>query len=179
MFVLTGDDMTKQMFNVGKIINTHGLRGEVKVHRITDFEDRFDIGAKVYAVKDNSEPIELMISSHRMHKGFDLLRFQGLDSIDDVEHLKGAMLKITKDQLTELEEGEYYYFEIIGCSVYTTGGERIGEVKEILSPGANDVWVVKRKEGKDVLIPYIEDVVKKVNPDAKEIVIHPMEGLLD
>lgn len=167
------------MYNIGKIINTHGLKGEVKVHRITDFEDRFDIGNTVYATKDNGETFELQIASHRMHKGYHLLTFKELYSINDVEHLKGSMLKISEDQLTPLEEGEYYYFEIIGCTVFTSAGEEIGVVKEILSPGANDVWIVKRKNKKDVLIPYIEQVVKKVDPEVKKIIIEPMEGLLD
>jgi len=167
------------MYNIGKIINTHGVRGEVKVHRITDFDERFDIGETVYAIKENQAPLELVISSHRMHKGFDLLRFEGFNNINEVEHLKGALLKITEDQLTDLDEGEYYYFEIIGCTVYTTEDEELGAVKEILSPGANDVWVVERNREKDLLIPYIDDVVKEVDTETKKIIIEPMEGLLE
>jgi len=167
------------MFNIGKIVNTHGLHGEVKVNRITDFEERFVVGNKVFAVKDDGNPVELQIISHRTHKGFDLLFFDGLNTIDDAEQLKGAMLKIGEDQLTELEEGEYYYFEIIGCTVHTVEGQVIGRVIEVLSPGANDVWVVKRQQKKDALIPYIEEVVKEVNMREKKIIIQPIEGLLD
>lgn len=171
--------MEEKMYNVGKIVNTHGIRGEVKVVRITDFEERFHEGNTVYAVKNNGEMIELVIDGHRKHKGFDLLHFEGKNNINDVEHLKGCYLKITESQQTDLGENEFYYHEIIGCSVFTTSGEKIGVVKEILSPGANDVWVTKRPKGKDVLIPYIEDVVKEVNIEDKKITIELMEGLLD
>jgi 16S rRNA processing protein RimM len=171
--------MAEKMFNIGKVINTHGLKGEVKVNRITDFEERFEVGNKVFVAKDNSKPQELEITSHRIHKGFDLLCFEGVDTIEQAEELKGAMLKIGEDQLTELEEGEYYYFEIIGCTVCTVDDQVIGQVKEVLSPGANDVWVVERLEKKDALIPYIDEVVKEVNVEKKKITIQPIEGLLD
>jgi len=167
------------MYNIGKVVNTHGINGEMKIHRITDFEERFEVGAVVYAILENKSPVQLTISSHRQHKGFDLLKFEGYTNINDIEHLKGSYLKISEDQLTDLHDGEYYYFEIIGCSVYTTEGEKLGEVKEILSPGANDVWVVAREKSKDLLIPYIENVVKEIDTKMKEIIIEPMEGLLD
>ncbi|RLL45295.1 ribosome maturation factor RimM [Oceanobacillus piezotolerans] len=171
--------MTEKMFTVGKIINTHGIRGEVKVLRISDFEDRFQKGKKLFLVKDNGESVELTIDGHRLHKGFDLLHFKEFNNINEVEQFKGLFLKITKEQLTELEENEFYYHEIIDCEVYTISGEKLGVVKEILSPGANDVWVVKPNKGKDILIPYIEDVVKEVSITEKKIIIEPMEGLLD
>lgn len=171
--------MNEKLFTVGKIINTHGIRGEVKVLRITDFEERFAIGNTLYVVSGDKIVRELIIDGHRMHKGFDLVHFKGLDNINDVEQFKGLSLKVPESQLYDLNENEYYYHEIIGCDVVTTDGEHIGVVKEILSPGANDVWVVKQPKGKDILIPYIEDVVMDVNVEQKRIVIEPMEGLLE
>lgn len=171
--------MSEEMFDVGKIVNTHGVRGEVRVFRITDFEERFNIGETLYLVRDHQPVRELIIDGHRKHKQFDLLHFEGLDHINDVEHFKGAHLKIKEDQLTELAEGEYYHYEIIDCVMYTTTGEKLGIIIDILSPGANDVWVVKREKGKDVLIPFIKDVVKEINISEKKVVIELMEGLLD
>ncbi|WP_085992411.1 ribosome maturation factor RimM [Oceanobacillus senegalensis] len=171
--------MNSNMFKVGKIINTHGIRGEVKVLRISDFDDRFEKGNILFLEKDNDEKLELKIDGYRLHKGYDLLHFEGYNNINDVEHFKGLYLTITEDQLTELEEHEYYYHEIIGCEVYTTENQNLGIVKEILTPGANDVWVVKRHNEKDLLVPYIEDVVKSVNIEEQKIIIEPMEGLLD
>lgn len=170
--------MTK-MFNVGKIVNTHGIKGEVKVQRMTDFDDRFDIGNKLILQKENGQALELEIDGHRIHKGFDLIHFKDFNNINDVEHFKGHDLKIREDQLTELDENEFYYHEIIGCAVYLTNGEKLGVIKGILAPGANDVWVVQQEKGKDVLVPYIEDVVKEVDVAAQTVIIEPMEGLLD
>ncbi|MBP2077633.1 ribosome maturation factor RimM [Oceanobacillus polygoni] len=170
--------MNSRMFNVGKIVNTHGIRGEVKVLRISDFEERFAPGEKLFVIKDE-QPIELKIAARRMHKGFDLLQFEGYANINDVESFKGCKLKINEAQLTELDQDEYYYHEIIGCEVFTAEGRNLGKIKEILSPGANDVWVVKQQAGKDLLIPYIDDVVTDVDIVNKKIVIEPMEGLLD
>jgi len=170
--------MHDDMFNIGKIVNTHGVKGEVKVLRITDFGERYSPGKTVY-LKRNGGLQELIIDSHRIHKSFDLIQFKGHDSIEEVESYKNSYLQIHKSQLTALEENAYYYHEIIGCVVYTDAGREIGPVKEILTPGANDVWVIASEEGKDILIPYIEDVVQKVNIENKQIFITPMEGLLD
>lgn len=167
-------------FHVGKIVNTHGIRGEVRVISRTDFaEERYKIGNVLYIFMENKPPVEVKVASHRVHKSFDLLTFEGYDNINLVEPFKGAMIKIPETQLQPLNEGEYYFHEIIGCTVVTEDGEPIGEIKEILTPGANDVWVVKRKKGGDVLIPYIDDVVKQVDIENKTITIHVMEGLLD
>lgn len=166
-------------FNVGKIVNTHGIKGEVKVVRITDFDDRFTPGQRLFLFKKGSnEPEIVTIKSHRQHKGFDMILFEEYSNINDVEPFKEGMLKITEAYQAPLEANAYYYHEILGCEVVTTDGRVLGEIKEILSPGANDVWVVKQKGKKDVLIPYIEDIVKTVDIDKKHVTIEPMEGLL-
>ncbi|WP_146738011.1 ribosome maturation factor RimM, partial [Bacillus tropicus] len=96
-----------------------------------------------------------------------------------VEHLRNMVIKVPEEDLGELEEDEFYFHEIIGCEVVSEDGELIGTVKEILTPGANDVWVVARKGKKDALIPYIASVVKDININEKKIKIHVMEGLID
>lgn len=171
--------MTEKMFDVGKIINTHGIRGEVRVKRLTDSEDRFNVGNILYLVQDNKQPIKLIIAAHRIHKQHDLLRFEGYDNINDVEIFKNAYLKITEDQLTDLSEGEYYVHEIIGCEVHTNDGEHLGIVKDIFPTGANDVWVIQQENGKEFLIPFIKDIVKEIDLEEKKINIELMEGLLD
>lgn len=170
--------MQERMFNIGKVINTHGVKGEVKVFRMTDFGERFSPGNTVYLTNDTGLK-ELVIDTHRVHKGFDLIQFKGHDAIDFVESFKGAYLQIYESQQAELEENAYYFHEIIGCDVFSDTGEAIGAVKDILTPGANDVWVIDSGKGKDILIPYIADVVKKVDTTHKQIVISPMEGLFD
>lgn len=166
-------------FNVGKIVNTQGIKGEIRVISSTDFpEERFRKGNILYIEVAPNDLIEVKVSSHRLHKNFHLLTFAGLHNINDVEQYKGKMLKINEDQLNDLDEGEFYYHEIIGCEVFTEDGEKLGTIKEILSPGANDVWVVNRPGEKDLLLPYIEEVVKEIDVENKKVLVHLMEGLL-
>nr|WP_249315269.1 ribosome maturation factor RimM [Bacillus sp. FJAT-49711] len=168
-------------FNVGKIVNTHGIKGEVRVISKTDFpEERYSPGSLLYLFLPRSkDPIKLIVKSHRTHKNFDLLTFENYSNISDVEIWKEGILKVSEEQLNDLSEGEYYFHEIIGCTVVTVDDEEIGIVKEILTPGANDVWVVKRKDDKEFLIPYIEDVVINISKEDKRIIINPIEGLLE
>lgn len=172
-----------QWLNVGKIVNTHGVRGEVRVMSHTDFpEQRYAKGNDLGLFMPKSkEPIMLVVQSRRQHKNFDLLTFEDHPSINDVEKYRDGMLKILADQLDEAEElleHEFYYHEIIGCLVSTLDNQEVGKVVEILETGANDVWGIKAASGKMHYIPYIEDVVKDVNVADKKIVIDPLEGLL-
>ncbi|WP_209122409.1 ribosome maturation factor RimM [Alkalihalobacillus sp. BA299] len=172
--------MTK-WFKVGKIVNTHGIRGEVRVISTTDFEEeRYASGAELYIEHPAlPEMTRVIVETHRKHKNFDLLTFEGYSNISEVEKFKGGLLKVSEAALGELEEGEFYYHEIIGCQVYTEEGRELGKIKEVLSPGANDVWVIQSKEGgKDILIPYIDDVVKDVNITDKIVTIELLEGLI-
>lgn len=171
-----------QWFNVGRIVNTHGIRGEVRVISSTDFEEtRFAPGSRLAIFKkDEKKPTWVTVKSSRRHKNFILLAFEGLENINLVEPFKEGVLKVTKDQLAddELGEHEYYYFEILDCKVYSEDGEYIGMVTDILQTGANDVWEIEDEKEKKHYIPYIEDVVKEVDVDNKKITIHVMEGLL-
>ncbi|EIT85062.1 16S rRNA-processing protein RimM [Fictibacillus macauensis ZFHKF-1] len=165
--------------NVGKIVNTHGIRGEVRVISRTDFpEERYKVGNVLHVdLEDGMVPVT--ISAHRLHKQFHLLQFEGYPNINDVEKFKGFLLKVSAEETVALDEGEFFYHDIIGATVWTEEGEELGKIKEILSPGANDVWVIKRNnQGPDLLIPYIPSVVKEVDVEAKKVTIHLMDGLL-
>lgn len=170
----------EKWFNVGKIVNTHGIKGEVRIISKTDFADqRYKKGNSLFLfMSEGADPVELIVKSHRIHKNFDLLTFEGYDNINQLEKLKGGILKVPESQLGQLQKDEYYFHEIIGCTVITDTGEEVGTVKEILTPGANDVWIIKGKNGKEQLIPYIADVVKEIDVIEKKIVITPLEGLL-
>lgn len=171
--------MTEEYLNVGKIVNTHGIRGEVRVISQTDFaEERYQPGNTLTLFRENQKPLKLVIESHRKHKNFDLLTFEGYPFINDVEPFRDGILKVSKAVLGELEENAFYYHEIIGLEV-KEGDRVLGKIKEILSPGANDVWVVQRPGKKDALIPYIESVVKKVDIANNEVTVEIPEGLLD
>jgi len=166
---------------VGDIVNTHGIRGELKIVSRTDFpEIRFARGSSLLLFPPGDRPpIPVTVSSARPHKGTWLIKLEEFHDINEVEPFKGGKLKVPADQLVELGEHEFYYHEIVGCRVSTEDGAFLGTVSGILATGANDVWVVRSPEGREWLIPYVEAVVKKVDPAAKEITIHPLEGLLD
>lgn len=172
--------MSIDWLNVGKIVNTHGIRGELKVISRTDFpEERFRPGSLLTLMNEETgQAVEAEVASARMHKDAYIVKFKPWDNINQVEQYKGWLLKVSKDERIELDEGEYYYHEIIGCRVVSEEGETIGTIEEILAPGANDVWVVRRPGAKPAYIPYIDDVVRQVDVAGKKVTIRLMEGLL-
>ena len=173
----------EQYYLVGKIVNTQALRGEVRVMATTDFpEERFKIGATL-AIFNGDKLVEMVeVDGHRLHKNFNLLHFKGKDNINDVEKFKGFDLKVagTEREADELDENEFYYDDIIGLEVYTTDDTYLGKIREITSLPSNDVWAIQRpNKGKDILIPYIEDIVLEIDLDNNQVVIDPMDGLID
>ncbi|CAM3944620.1 ribosome maturation factor RimM [Paenibacillus alkaliterrae] len=174
--------MNEKWFTVGKIVNTHGIRGELKVLSQTDFADvRFAAGSKLLMLNEESgDSMEVKVISSRSHKNVYIVKLEGFNDINLVEKYKGWVLKVSEAELVPLDEGEYYYHEIIGCRVLTEEGEELGVISEILSPGANDVWVVDRPKGagKQLLLPVIDDVLISVNIKEKLVTVRLMEGLI-
>jgi len=113
-----------------------------------------------------------------LHKNMYIVRLKEYGNINEVEKFKGGIAKVSKENLAELEENEYYFHQIVGCTVVTEEGENLGTISEILTPGANDVWVVKTAAGKEILLPVIDDVVLDVDVNEKLVKVHLMEGLL-
>ncbi|ERG66474.1 MULTISPECIES: ribosome maturation factor RimM [Exiguobacterium] len=163
---------------VGKIANTHGLKGELKLLAATDFPaERFKKGETLYLDVDGKKlPFE--VTTYRPHKQFHLVTFKGLENINLVEKYKGMKLYVHVEHVHELPEHEFYYHEIIGCEA-VVDGEVIGVVDDIFETGANDVWVIKRPGKSDALIPYIESVVSDIDVEAKRVVITPIPGMID
>jgi 16S rRNA processing protein RimM len=172
--------LANEWFTVGTIANTHGLKGELKIVSQTDFpEERFSPGSRLTMMDPElTKQIEVEVVTSRNHKNTYIVKFQAWNDINEVEKYKGWLLKINKEQRIELSEHEYYYNEIVGCTVVSDEGVELGVIQEILSPGANDVWVVQPAAGKAVYIPYIEDVVKQVDVQNKRVTVHILEGLL-
>ena len=167
-------------FNVGKIVNTQGLQGEMRVLSVTDFaEERFKKGNKL-ALFDKKDQfvMDVEIASHRKAKNFDIIKFKGMYHINDIEKFRDFTLKVREEDLTDLEDGEFYYHEIIGLEVYEND-VLLGRIKEILQPGANDVWVVKRKGKRDLLLPYIPPVVLGIDIEQGWVDVEIPEGLDD
>ncbi|TCM98925.1 16S rRNA processing protein RimM [Paenibacillus sp. BK033] len=172
--------MSKKYYNVGKLVNTHGLRGEVKVLPQTDFaETRFASGSKLSLQHpDSGQKLEVEVTGAREHKGMFILKLKGFYDINEAEKYKGWTLKIAEEELDQLEDGEYYYHEIMGCRVLTEDGEELGTISEILRPGANDVWVVDMPKKKQLLLPVIDDVLLKVDVANKTVTVRLLEGLI-
>jgi 16S rRNA processing protein RimM len=170
----------ERLLNVGKIVNTQGVRGEVRVWPQTDFPDlRFKTGNRLLMISpEGGDPIPVEIESAREQKTVYVLKIKGYDDINQVEKLKGWELKVSESERAPLSDGEYYVKDIVGCSVVTEEGEALGTIIDVLTPGANDVWVVKRPGAKDLLLPVIDDVVLEVDLAAKTVRVHLMEGLL-
>ncbi|MDV0430929.1 ribosome maturation factor RimM [Lactiplantibacillus sp. DA1] len=171
-------------YRVGTLVNTHGIRGEVKVVVVTDFpEERFKVGQQLVLFKSpdaTTGGVTVTITKSREQKGLYFLTFKGFDNINDVERYKGWTIKVPAEALHDLPAGEYYYHQIVGLQVVTTADEPLGTIKEILSPGANDVWVVQREHGQsDVLLPKIPQVIKNVDLAAGVVTVELMEGLID
>lgn len=174
--------MSETLLTVGKLVNTHGIRGEIKVLSRTDFpEVRFAPGSQLLIMpEDGKERLEVTVESSREHKGMYIVKLKGYHDINQVEKYKGSLIKVTSEDRVELPDNEYYFHDIIGCEVFSDNPDdgKLGVITEILTPGANDVWVVKRPKGQDLLIPVIDDVVLDVDVPGKKVKVHVMEGLL-
>lgn len=164
-----------EYIQVGKIVNTHGLRGDVKVLPLTDDPKRFE-DLKVVYVGD--EKLKLDIGKVGYIKGNVLLKFKQYCDINDVEKFKNNMVFIDVKDKVKLPEDSFFLDDILGMEVYLEDETHLGTIKDILQPGANDVYVVKNKN-LEYLIPAIKDVVKKVDIEQKKMIITPLEGMLD
>jgi 16S rRNA processing protein RimM len=158
---------------VARVLAPWGIRGEVKAEILTDFPNRFSLLEIVYLGED-LEPVEL--ESTRLHKRFALLKFAELNRREDVDRLRGMLVQIRADQAMPLDEDTYYVHQIEGLEVWTSDGEHLGPVIEVLFTGGNDVYVVKTKE-QELLIPAISDVVREVDLEAGRLTVRLLEGL--
>lgn len=167
-----------ELYTVGKIVNTHGIRGELKVLPVTDFpEQRFAAGSQL--VIEGKQQTPVTVQAARKQKNLYLLKLKEYDNINDVERFKGLDLGVAEADVQALEAGEYYYHDIIGLTVIDQTGATLGQVSEILSPGANDVWVIPRPGKPDVLLPFLKSVVQSIDLAAKVAHVEVPEGLID
>ncbi len=160
---------------VGVIANTHGVRGEVKVYPTTDDVNRFKKLKEIYM---GDEKAPLHIQSVKFQKNMVILGFKEYTSLNEVEGLRNKELFVDRAHAVKLQKDEYFISDLIGIEVVTDEGKTLGEVQDVLQTGANDVYVVKTTDGKEVLLPAIKECVLNVDMNERVMSVHIMEGLL-
>lgn len=167
----------EQFFQVGIISSTHGVRGEVKVFPTTDDSKRFKKNTEVLLDTGKGDRISLKISQVKFFKQFVILKFEGYDSINDIERYKGCSLFVTRENAVKLQKNEYFIADLIGIKVYDEDGSFIGELKEVYETGANDVYIISRTGKDDLLIPAIKQCILDVDVENGSMKVHLLEGL--
>ena len=168
--------MEKQL-QVGVISSTHGVRGEVKVFPTTDDVTRFRQLKKVY-LDTGREMLPLEIQNVKFFKQFAILKFKGIDNINDIEKYRGKSLMIDREDAVDLDEDEYFIADMIGMKVCTEDGSEFGTLKDVMETGANDVQIIDSLEHGEVLIPALRECILDVDMDEERMTIHLMEGLV-
>jgi 16S rRNA processing protein RimM len=168
-------DIAEGYIAIGHIGSVFGIKGEVRVTLATDFPERFQ-GLETVYLGPEARPARLLTS--RPHQDAMLVRLEGYHDRTAAEALVGLWIQVPQADVLPLRDGEHYIFQLIGLRVRTTDGRDLGVIEEILSPPANEVFVV-RGDGGEVLVPYINDVIAEERLDAGEIIVHPVPGLLD
>lgn len=166
----------EQFLQVGVISSTHGIRGEVKVFPTTDDPARFKKLKKVL-LDTGKERLELEIQSVKFFKQFVIVKFRGIDNINDIEKYKGKSLMVPREDAVQLEEDEYYIADLIGMEVYTDGGW-FGTLKDVMETGANEVYIIDSDEHGEVLVPAIQDCILDVDVEKQTMKIRLMDGLI-
>jgi len=163
--------MVDDKVTIGKIVAPHGVRGDVRVIPLTDFPERFHQLKMVYT----DDGTMLTVESARFHKQFVLVKFRGIDTMNDTDVLRGKLIKVRREDVVVLPEGHYYFFDIIGLSVYTEDGNPLGEITDILQTGSNDVYVTEKPGEKPLLIPALKEVVRQIDIPGKRMIVKLQE----
>lgn len=168
----------EDMFRIGVITSTHGLKGEVKVYPTTDDVNRFrELKTCFIRTKQGDIPVEK--KTCKFFKNMVILSFAEFKDINEIEKYKGCELYVTRDNAVPLEEDEFYIADVMGAEVVREDGTKLGTLTDVMQTGANDVFVVEMEDGKEVLLPVIKDCVLDIDAVAGKITVHIMKGLLD
>ena len=164
--------MTKYL-EIGQIVNTFGIKGEVKIIPYTDDINQFK---KINIIYIKNKTIE--IESAKFHKNFVILKLKGIDTVGDAEILRGEIISIKRSN-KKLPQNTYYIADLIGLEVYSDeNNEYIGKVKDIYNTGANDIYIVENNESKEILLPAIKEVIKQIDLENNKIIVHILKGLI-
>ena len=168
----------EERLQVGVIASTHGVRGEVKVFPTTDDVRRFK-KLKEVILDTGKENRILEIEQVKFFKQFAILKFKGIDTLDEVEKYRKKSLYVTRENAVRLNKDEYFIADLIGLKVLDEAGEALGELEDVIETGANDVYQIKMNDGRQLLLPALRQCVLEVDVEAGFMKIHILEGLLD
>ena len=168
----------EDLLQVGIITSPHGVRGEVKVYPTTDDPRRFR-RLKEVVLDTGKEKMNLEIEGVKFFKQFVILKFKGLDNINDIEKYRQKSLYVTRKNAVRLQRDEYFIADLIGLKVQDEDGKELGTVKDVIETGANDVYEVEMADGKSLLLPAIKQCILNVDVENGTMQVHVLEGLLD
>lgn len=167
----------EEYLEIGQIVNIFGIKGQVKVVPFTDDITQFDTLKQIYIEKrKNLELFEIEKSNY--HKNMIILKLKGIDTPEQAESLRNCYIKINRKDARKLPEGTYFIVDLIGLDVYTDEEKLLGTLEDIYNAGSSDIYVVRTSEGKQILLPAIKDVIKKVDIENKKVIVHIIEGLI-
>lgn len=164
-------------FRIGQIVNTQGLKGEVRVYPYVDDINRFDKLENFYLDKNFNQEFE--VERVRYKGNMVIMKIKGVDSVEMAERLKTKNLYVSRENSVDLDEDEFFIADLIGLDVFTVAGEKVGTLKDVLQYSANDVYVVKGDNDKEYLIPSTLKFVPEINIEEKKMIINPIKGMLD
>lgn len=167
----------ERYLEIGQIVNTFGIKGQVKVNPFTEDIKKFDKLNEIYVEKKKELQL-FQIENVNYNKHTVILKLKGIDTIEQAEEYRNCYIKIDREKEEKLPEGVYYIADLLGLDVYTDEGKLLGKVDDIYNTGSNDIYVVKDELGKQILLPGIEEVLKQVNLENKKIIVHIIDGLI-
>ncbi len=166
--------MRNSILEIGQVVNTHGIRGEIKIQPWCDDPVIFDELEYIYLDGEKYKVVKT-----RFHKNCEIVAVEGINNINEAELLRNKIVTVPREALGELPEGTYYVADLLGLEVRTNDGKVLGVIDDVIKTGSNDVYQVKRKGLKDALIPVVDDVVNEVNIDDGYVIVTLMKGLID
>ena len=169
--------MKKEKLEIGQIVNTFGIKGFVKIYPYVDDITRFDDLEDVYILQKKQET-KLKIEEVKYQKNMVLVKFKGIETVEQAENLRNAYVEIDRKDAIPLEEGQYFIADLLGLDVFLDTGEKLGILDDIFNNGSTDIYVVKNELGKQFLLPYIDDVIKNIDLENEKITVHLIDGLI-
>ncbi|MFR1972731.1 MAG: ribosome maturation factor RimM [Clostridia bacterium] len=168
----------EKYLEIGQIVNTFGIKGQVKIVPFTDDITRFDELKEIYVEKKNELKL-FQIEQVNYKKNMVILKLKGIETVEEAEKLRNCYLKIDRKDAKKLPKDTYFIVDLLGLNVYTDEGKLLGKVDDIYNAGSSDIYVVKDELGKQILLPAIKDVLKEVDLENQKIIVHLIKGLVD